>query len=537
MRSDPAPKAVLDAGSIVGPFEVVGLLGGVGGAGAVYEASDASGGRTVALKVFEPSLSHDPKFRGRFERWVERQATLDHAHAAKVQEAGTSEHGLYLAMDLIRGPSLAELLATAGPLPASRTLELLDPIADALDAAHAHGLLHHDLKPAKILIADGSGKAFLTGFGVRRPSPPVEPAAGNAGAASYASPEQVRGDPPTSRSDVYSFAAVVHEALTGEPPSRPDSERALVEGDPSRSPEHLGAPDHDLSRGLARAVARSLAKEPLERHASPRDLMREAREASERLLEPGDSHATKPAGRPRPGRRPRPSSSAPARPPAAPGTDELPVHRDDRRSALADGARARGAPAVSGAPEATAGRRSTPTVRTAPSSTGRRTLGMRTLLISAALAAAAAGGWLLAPAAEWPRSRPAIEPERDFARTFNDTIRRLNARRTKLRDRLAAAGTAAAQAEASTRLARAHVAAARSIAAAEPESAIRGLSAAVVDTLHRTADAYGRMASSARRHDQSGFAAAGRDVEHSESELRRAIGRLSAATTRAGSRR
>ena len=156
---------LIERGTIVGSYRVEGILGR-GGMGVVYSASHVGMDRRVALKVLADDLSSSPEFVERFRREGRLQASLDHPHTVTVYEAGESEHGLYLAMRLVPGPTRA-LLYQERALDATRGLALLRQVGDALDAAHSAGLVHRDVKPQNVLVGD-SEDAYLGDFGLVR---------------------------------------------------------------------------------------------------------------------------------------------------------------------------------------------------------------------------------------------------------------------------------------------------------------------------------------------------------------------------------
>ena len=151
---------MLSPGTIVSGYRVDGILG-EGGMGIVYRATQLSLSRTVALKILATELSQDKAFRERFRREGLLQAAIDHEHIVTVYEAGETEHGLFLAMRLIRGPTLKDMILS-GELDPARTLRILAQVADALDTAHDVGLTHRDIKPQNILIGSTTTPTWRT---------------------------------------------------------------------------------------------------------------------------------------------------------------------------------------------------------------------------------------------------------------------------------------------------------------------------------------------------------------------------------------
>jgi hypothetical protein len=267
------------AGTIVGPYRLGRLLGR-GGMAVVHEATHESIGRTVALKLLGGELARDAEFAARFRREGQMQAALEHPHVVTVYEAGSWEHGLYLAMQLVPGPTLAALIER-GALTVRRTLSLHRQIAEALDAAHAAGLVHRDVKPRNVLVAPGD-HAYLADFGLTKVGDTSGPTvAGNLlGTVAYLSPEVIKGEPATSASDRYAFAAMLFECLTGTVVFPRPTHAALLYAHTSEPPPRISARRSDLPAALDDVFIAALAKQPSSRPASAAALVGEV----ERIL-------------------------------------------------------------------------------------------------------------------------------------------------------------------------------------------------------------------------------------------------------------
>jgi len=157
--------APLEKGTTFAGYRIEGVLG-QGGMGVVYEATQLSLNRTVALKLLATNLGEDDAFRERFRREGLLQAAIEHPNIVTVYEAGESDHGLFMAMRLVRGPNLKDMVL-ARELDAGRSLRVLRPIAAALDTAHEAGLIHRDIKPQNILVG-GRDHAYLADFGLTK---------------------------------------------------------------------------------------------------------------------------------------------------------------------------------------------------------------------------------------------------------------------------------------------------------------------------------------------------------------------------------
>ena len=247
--------------------------------GVVYRATQLSLNRVAALKVLAAEFSEDPAFRERFRREGQLQAAIDHPHIVTVYEAGETEHGLFLAMRVVKGPTLKDLIL-AKELDEGRTLRVLTQVADALDAAHDVGLIHRDVKPQNILL-DTRDNAYLADFGLTKaPGESGLTEEGQfVGTIDYVSPEQARGEPATNASDVYALAGVLCECLTGEVPFPRQAEAAVLFAHLTEPAPRLSEQRPDLPAALDDVVARGMAKDPNSRPRSATDLMAEAARA------------------------------------------------------------------------------------------------------------------------------------------------------------------------------------------------------------------------------------------------------------------
>jgi predicted Ser/Thr protein kinase len=270
---------LLDKGVNVSGYRIDGVLG-VGGMGVVYEATQLSLERTVALKLISSELGSDDAFRERFRREGQIQAAIDHPHIVPVYEAGESDQGLFIAMRLIRGRNLKDLIV-GNELTPQRTTHLLTQVAEALDSAHEVGLIHRDIKPYNILVDDRRDHAYLADFGVTkaRSRPNLTKTGQMVGTLDYMAPEQIRGQSATERTDIYALGCVLYECFTGTVPFYRETDAAVLYA-------HLSEPlpsvrDHrnDLPPELDGVLSRAMAKKPEERYASATALLRDTARA------------------------------------------------------------------------------------------------------------------------------------------------------------------------------------------------------------------------------------------------------------------
>ena len=260
-------------------------VAGRGGMGTVYRAMDIHLERRVALKVISGEFAEDEEFRRRFKRESRIAASIRHPNVVTVFAAGEQEGLLYIAMDYIEGTDLKAMLAGRSGLDLPLATEIVTQVASALDAAHAKGLVHRDVKPANVLIttANGGHNAYLTDFGLTKD---VTSESGMTktgmflGTLDYAAPEQIEGGPLDARTDVYALGCMLYEVLTGRVPYPRDSTVATMyahlEGPPPRVTE--AAPG--LPAAFDQVVKRAMARRPEDRYPSAGDVARAARAAS-----------------------------------------------------------------------------------------------------------------------------------------------------------------------------------------------------------------------------------------------------------------
>jgi tetratricopeptide (TPR) repeat protein len=259
---------------------------GRGGMGVVYLAEQLRLKRRVALKLLAPELAGDERFRERFLRESELAASLDHPNVVDIYDAGEVDGLLYLAMRYVDGTDLGTVLAQEGRLEPARAIAIVGPMADALDAGHGLGLVHRDVKPANVLLAREGG-VYLADFGLTRHagegSPVEKPHL--SGTLEYVAPEQIDGELPDVRADVYSLGCVLYHCLAGEPPFPKESPMALLWAHFDEQPPSLRERQPELPAAIDEVIAKALAKEPEERYASCGELAAAAAAALQRDLD------------------------------------------------------------------------------------------------------------------------------------------------------------------------------------------------------------------------------------------------------------
>jgi hypothetical protein len=332
----PAPRTTEDAGAarltraLGAQYQVVRLIGR-GGFAEVYEVTDADLQRRLAVKVLRSDLSWGPGTLARFKQEARAIARLSHPNTVPIHFVGEGEGLVFYAMPYLEGRTLADVLRTEGPLPPGRALAVIEPILEALQHAHEHGLIHRDVKPDNILLEAASGRPLLVDFGIVKylDGPAHQTDTGFiVGTPLYMSPEQALGSRVDARTDVYGVGAVLFQLLTGAPPFEGNDSQEIVS-------RHLQepVPVATLSRDgipswLSHIVVRCLAKHPDDRYPTARALLQALREG-------------------RAGLAPEAAPMEPARRPALPlteaPTERLPLplrHKGLRWIGLAAGAAA-----------------------------------------------------------------------------------------------------------------------------------------------------------------------------------------------------
>jgi serine/threonine-protein kinase len=258
----------LQRGDRVGPYVIESLLG-EGGMGLVYHARDEAG-REVALKLIRAKLARDERFRRRFEREAQAASQLVHDHVVSITAQGEHEGIPYIAQQFIGGGSLADLIEELGTLPLERTVRVCADAADGLEAVHAIGVIHRDVKPANIML-DEQGNAYINDFGLaKHQDASVLTKPGQAvGSLDYMAPEQIRGEDVGPPTDVYALGCVVYECLTGAPPFAARKGMQVLWAHLQDPPPDPAGVSDDIGEELSWTIRKALEKEPGERPPTP----------------------------------------------------------------------------------------------------------------------------------------------------------------------------------------------------------------------------------------------------------------------------
>jgi len=292
-------------GTRFGPYELRSLIG-TGGMGEVYRASDTRKGRMVALKLLRTEMAADPSFRERFRRESRLAARLQEPHVIPVHDFGEIDGVLFIDMRLVDGRSLKDLLRERGALEPSQAAAITAQVAAALDAAHADGLVHRDVKPENVLLTHDNF-AYLVDFGIAYAGGDPRVTAGGPliGSCAYMAPERFNGTWVGPQTDVYSLACVLYECLTGQPPFEGVEIPQLISAHLFSPPPRPSIMRRGIDKAFDGVIARGMAKDPAARFSSAGELARAAFG-----LTPSAQPPPPPATPPSPPSRTRPFSTA-----------------------------------------------------------------------------------------------------------------------------------------------------------------------------------------------------------------------------------
>lgn len=258
-------------GSQFGPYLLRRLVGR-GGMGDVYEAEDTVRERVVALKLMSQTLSNDPVFRARMQREARTAGRLQEPHVVPIHDFGEIDGQLYVDMRLIEGSDVATLLSRSGSLAPPRAVAIVRQVGSALDAAHAAGVLHRDVKPENILVS-ADDFAYLVDFGIASAASDekLTQIGTTVGTFKYMAPERFSDAEVTYRADIYALACVLYECLTGVPPYQGD-QVSVIGMHLNQAVPRPSATRPAISPAFDAVIARGMAKDPEDRYASCSDL-------------------------------------------------------------------------------------------------------------------------------------------------------------------------------------------------------------------------------------------------------------------------
>ncbi len=286
-----ARVADLQEGDEFAGHRILGIAGR-GGMGVVHRALQLDLDRVVALKVIAAQLAGDPSFRERFVRESRAAASIDHPNVIPIYYTGEEDGRLYIAMRYVEGSDLRTLVRAETRLDPARAARIVAQIGNALDAAHARGIVHRDIKPANVLLG-ADEHAYLTDFGLTKnlASHTASTRGGGwVGTLGYVAPEQIRGERLDARADVYALGCVLFHAITGAPPYQRDSDEATLWAHLHEDPPSIGERAPGVPARFEAVLRRAMAKDPDDRFPSAGDLGRAA------LTAAGERAAARPEG-------------------------------------------------------------------------------------------------------------------------------------------------------------------------------------------------------------------------------------------------
>ncbi len=283
------PVPALHEGDEFAGHRILGIAGR-GGMGVVYRALQLDLDRPVALKLIAPQLAEDPDFRERFVRESRAAASIDHPNVVPIYYTGESDDGaLYIAMRYVEGSDLRTLVRAEQRLDPARAAYIVSQVARALDAAHARGIVHRDVKPANVLLG-ANDHAYLTDFGLTKRVTSHTGSTrdgGWVGTLGYVAPEQIRGERLDARADVYALGCVLYHSLAGVPPYQRESDEATLWAHLHDDPPSLHDRAPNVPTSFDAVLERAMAKDPDDRFPSAGDLGRAALAAAGQPVAPG----------------------------------------------------------------------------------------------------------------------------------------------------------------------------------------------------------------------------------------------------------
>ena len=288
-------------GTDLGPYHIESQVGR-GGMGVVYRATDRRLGRPVALKLLAPAIADDEAFRKRFVQESQMAAAIDDPNIIPIYEADEIDGAFYLAMRFVEGTDLESRLRL-GPFEPREVVHVLAQVASALDAAHARGLVHRDVKPGNVLIAAGStldrpDHVYLTDFGLtKHRGTQTAMTGGFLGTLAYIAPEQIEGRDVDGRADEYSLACMAFECLTGAPPFSRPNDVAVINAHLHDRPPSAHAVVAAVPTATDAVLGRAMAKRPADRYDTCGAFIDALRDALG--VRPTEAHAAPPSRRPR----------------------------------------------------------------------------------------------------------------------------------------------------------------------------------------------------------------------------------------------
>src|SRR5215471_13831312 len=267
--SPAAAPGTIEPGSVLGNrFEILQLLG-EGGMGAVYKAHDRELERDVALKLIRPELARNPEILQRFKQELILARQVTHRNVIRIFDLGQAEGHKYITMEYLAGRDLRAVLREKGKLPPEEAAKIVLQICRALEAAHAEGVIHRDLKPQNIML-DANGRAYVMDFGIARSAylPGMTQTGALVGTPEYMSPEQAKGEKLDERSDLFSLGVILYELLVGTSPYHSDTPLATLWRRIQEKAKPLDEIDPTIPSPLCGIVARALEIEPRERFSN-----------------------------------------------------------------------------------------------------------------------------------------------------------------------------------------------------------------------------------------------------------------------------